>query len=313
LTLNRAEKRLLLTADRPMIPPMEHFKRAVISWVLLLAALLAVGPFCASLIGGLEGSDGGLRVTPITSTTPIHGITMALAGLAGAAVVGVISARLLGIKSGLSMAGLVVAWIAYRTGRPDAMLRRTQDAGLLYQLSLEGLIIGTAGVLLAMLIVRGARHSGGLAAASDKPVPHNHADNPRMGMLAGVGAAVVVAALLGWLLGFETLKLQALGAAVVAGIGAGVAAHLAGTALSPGISARQTVLSAFVAIAVLATVGPVSAFAAGSGGVLKSAYDGSFFGLAAPVPLDWLAGALLGAPIGLGWAGSMIDKRMGTH
>jgi len=39
-----------------------------------------------------------------------------------------------------------------------------------------------------------------------------------------------------------------------------------------------------------------------------AAIGGDLFTLAMPMPLDWLAGAFWGIPIGLSWAESMVEK-----
>ena len=65
-----------------------------------------------------------------------------------------------------------------------------------------------------------------------------------------------------------------------------------------------------LAMTFLAAIGPVASLAFhGSAGVLRAAYSGNYFGLASPLALDWVAGALLGLPLGLSWSGSMIEKR----
>ena len=43
---------------------------------------------------------------------------------------------------------------------------------------------------------------------------------------------------------------------------------------------------------------------------LDYAFANQMLTLANPAPLDWFAGALLGAPIGMSWAGSLVHKRL---
>ena len=66
----------------------------------------------------------------------------------------------------------------------------------------------------------------------------------------------------------------------------------------------------FAAIAILASGSPlIASFIHGSPEQLvRAALAGKLFVLARPLPLDWLAGAFIGAPIGLVWAASMVDK-----
>ena len=64
-----------------------------------------------------------------------------------------------------------------------------------------------------------------------------------------------------------------------------------------------------IPIAVLAIVGPLSGEALASSGVVATTYKGNLFPLANISALDWIAGGLLGIPLGVAWAGSMIEKR----
>jgi hypothetical protein len=46
-----------------------------------------------------------------------------------------------------------------------------------------------------------------------------------------------------------------------------------------------------------------------SGGALDATFGGSLLPLARIVSLDWACGLMLGVPVGLGWAGAMLDER----
>jgi hypothetical protein len=61
---------------------------------------------------------------------------------------------------------------------------------------------------------------------------------------------------------------------------------------------------------VLAIVGPISGAIAQSSTIVADMYAGNLMPLAAPLPLDWVAGFFVGVPMGLGWAASMIEKRL---
>jgi hypothetical protein len=71
------------------------------------------------------------------------------------------------------------------------------------------------------------------------------------------------------------------------------------------------VLAFFGAMAILGVAGPVVAavLPGGNGGVVRASYAGTLFPLGLSMPLDWLAGAFLGIPMGLSWAGSMTEMK----
>jgi hypothetical protein len=43
--------------------------------------------------------------------------------------------------------------------------------------------------------------------------------------------------------------------------------------------------------------------------IMDATFGGSLLPLARIVSLDWACGLMLGVPVGLGWAGAMLDER----
>lgn len=276
--------------------------KAVLYWVVMSLAALAVGPAAGALIGGLRAADGAGNVTPLTSSAPVLGLGAGAAALVIAIVASVISARLLGARAAMTVAGIVVAWVAVRTGMPDVLVRRTHGSGVVWPLSIEGLIFGVLAVIGAGLVLR-----TGTRPSDEEPM---FGPGGLKALGAGALAAVPIGGVIVYFVAFETLKLQTIFAASFAGVGAGAAASLVCSALSTDRSPTRATLAAFLGMAILAAVGPISVLAVNStpGALLKSAYAGSYFPLAAPLAFDWIAGAFLGVPIGIGWAGSMLEK-----
>ena len=69
-------------------------------------------------------------------------------------------------------------------------------------------------------------------------------------------------------------------------------------------------LAAYASVVLLGVVGPLTSLITPGAAALPTAVlNDSFFGPARLLPLDWLTGALLGVPVGLTWAGSMLDRR----
>jgi len=124
------------------------------------------------------------------------------------------------------------------------------------------------------------------------------------GGLAVLPVAIIAGAAAGWFIGVNPHKGQAVFAAIAAGVIGGAAGRL--------VDFEVSLPSLMLPIVVLAVLGPLSGYAmAGGGGaqVVQAAYKGTLFPLANITALDWIAGALLGIPMGVAWAGSMTEKK----
>jgi hypothetical protein len=78
------------------------------------------------------------------------------------------------------------------------------------------------------------------------------------------------------------------------------------------IASQQITGAVFIAaVAVLGIAGPAIAMMIHKTpmGAVHAAQAGKLFFLARPLPLDLVAGAFVGTPFGLVWAGSMIDRK----
>jgi hypothetical protein len=66
----------------------------------------------------------------------------------------------------------------------------------------------------------------------------------------------------------------------------------------------------FAGVMLTSVIGPIGAVLLHPAGVgpAQAALAGTLFPLARPMPLDYLAGALIGLPLGLWWAGSMLER-----
>jgi hypothetical protein len=126
--------------------------------------------------------------------------------------------------------------------------------------------------------------------------------------VAGVCVVVGAAAcgVIAWICASTMLKGQAVFAAFVGAIAAGVAAQFAASSMR----GHATPVSVVVSMLIPAIVGPLLASQLNDGEVVAQTYANTIVPLARVMPLDWAAGALLGAPIGLGWAGAMVDARV---
>ncbi len=276
---------------------------AAVRYGIPMLALFGAGPLAGYLTASLRTPDAGKGASLLITATPMQGIIAGVVAMGLALGVGALGARLVGRRAGMFSAGLVLAWAAMNTGRVDTILGRTQSGASLQTIALEGVLVGAMGLAVVLVIFMiPERHLG------TKAAPHQHVLPPEPTKLLdatapiALAAAAVAGAVSCWVIAQSTLKGQTFAAATIAGVFAAAAGRVASQRVSPAI---------FVAgIAILASVSPALATVvhSGSDGVLRAAIAGRLFALARPLPLDWLAGAFLGVPIGLTWAGSMLEK-----
>lgn len=281
-------------------------RQGIIRWTIYLLCLMVIGPIAGSMTGALRAVDGGPGATPLVSANPTAGMLAALVAIGLAFAVGAFTARLLGVAPGMTSAGLVLAWATWRTGTVDDLIRTAHSGGPFTRLALEGLIFGVVGaVITAVLWAIGRRHQEpGHRADLNEPAARalGRFFSAKAG-LAALAVAVIAGGVGAWFIGVTPLKGQALAAAIAAATLAAAAGRL--------VEFTAPIPALFLAVAALAVLGPLSGIATvGTGvGAVQEAYRGSLFPLAVICPLDWIAGGLLGIPMGVAWAGSMIEKR----
>ena len=278
----------------------------ILKWIVVLLALFAVGPFAASIVAPLRLPDGSHAASLLTDGSIIHGLTAGAIVLALAATMGLVAGRLIARDMGLTVAGLIVAWAAWRFSTVDRAISRIGNGDFLTTLAIEGLILGLLGTTIAVAIGLTSREKQPKAAvvgafledqSPGAPIPITNL------VLAGAVGAVVAAAAV-WIVAVEALKGQSVMAAVIGGIACGAGAQLAATMHR----IRLGILVPTLAMAVLATLSPLITISKLGVHATATATEGNLFALGRLGPLDWLAGALLGVPVGLAWANSMLEK-----
>jgi hypothetical protein len=295
-------------------------KAGIIRWSFYLAALLVLGPLAAGLLGRLRAPDGGPDFSPLVSMTPGEGLLYAFLALLIAAIVAFPTARICGLRPGLTAAGLVMAWAAWQTGTVEGMIRTAQSGGPLVTQAIEGAVLAGLGLLLTVGLSIAAIHEFPTGRRPHPTQAESAAADPNTRGASGIGATII---------GLFTGKggLLAIPAAVVAGgivaalvaatglkgqaVMAAVFGSLAAAAVARLVDIRASYPQMFLAVLTLAVVGPLTGLAAGAGpAVVRASYAGELFPLAHIAAMDWLAGGLLGLPLGAAWASSMVEKRL---
>lgn len=270
----------------------------IVRWTIYLAAALAVGPLAGALTGWLRAPDGSGFATPLVSTAPLVGLAAGLLAAMLALAAGFIATRHMGSRAGMLTAGLVLAWAAWRTGTVDQIIRANDSGAVLWRLAAEGAIFGAVAVALSFalqVVERLEREDSPVNAGASAPGRWRASAAP-------VAAGVLAGAVAAWFVAQTPLKGQTIAAAIISSVFGAAAARL--------VDVRAPLATLAVPVAVLAVLGPLSGVVVGaSPTVLVAGRNGTLFPLANILPLDWIAGGMLGIPLGVAWASSLIDKR----
>ncbi len=276
---------------------------AVVRWSLFIFGLLALGPVAGWLTGALRAGDGFSHVEPILAESGgAAGVLRAAVGIALAMGFGALVARMTSTRWGYFCAGAVLAWLAAGSGRIDEVLRVSPDRAQFGLIALEGALLGA-------LVCAGAFGVGiaGRQGQRLDSVPHGHredrhdpAGDDRAMMLQRAGISVVVcvvaSVLVSYVAAVSTLKGQTIAAAMLAAIVAGVL-----TGLLHKQSQGWVLAAGFGIVAALAPAAALLLEPGAPSALLLRANSMELLAPARVMPLDWLAGAMLGLPIGAKW------------
>ncbi|MCB9844624.1 MAG: hypothetical protein H6811_01360 [Phycisphaeraceae bacterium] len=297
-----------------MTEPKQTPARLALRWTLTLGALFVMGPVAGMAVHAMKAPDGTHNASPLASGSPGAGV-LALALVAGlTALVGAASGRFFGPRIGLRNAGFVAAWAAWSSGEVHEILRSARSGGPMSGIAIEAAVVAVLLIAATVATLLASRAPAETAETRELPVGPDGLTRALRSMgsvaaLAGLVGALGLGYALAWLVALESLKGQAVFAAIFAGIGAGVGARL-GAALADS-GHQPAPLLPVLAIALLAIAGSILPLATLSGpdAILSHALAGTLHPLSRVMPLDWMAGGLLGVPIGLGWAGAMMDSQ----
>lgn len=296
-----------MNQESPTLPTL------ILRWALPIGALILIGPIAGMLTAGLRGSDGGFHATPLVSDAPIPGLFIGVIAVLISVGYGLIAARLLDPRAGFLCAGLTLAWAAWQTGRADEMSRwldaaSTDVSAMMIRFAVEVILLGVVVVLGAGLIQAvGSRSDEAFAPRYAKVMASSALGKATwagigVGVPAGLAAAFVIA------------RSPAEGQILMAGVCGGIAAAAAARLVSAGMDHDLGVVAPFWSVIAAGVVAPVAALVMHGARIddeIIRGYEGGFFAPALVVPMSWLAGALLGVPIGSRWVQASIDKRLG--
>ena len=265
-------------------------KKSLLRWTCIGVSALVVGPLVGALISTVRGVDGSDVATALVSSSPGWGLIATLLGVLLAGVAGIIAAVLVGARDGMFCMGVSLAWGAWHSGHFKELARAVDLHDPLSRLAVGGLVIGLVTAIVGVAIVW---IGGGEIEDESETLLSRQS-------LIGVGAMVVVGGLVAWGVARTGLVGQTFAAAACGGLFGGLAARVIGH----GCSGRALM----AAIPVLATAAPLLAMAQLGGSFGATVYADALPGLGRIMPLDWASGLLVGLPLGLSWAASIVEQ-----
>lgn len=270
-------------------------RKVVLENVALLGGLFVLGPLAGVLLLSQRGPDGSSHFSGLVSEQPAVTLLLMLVLIVVVGVLGAVFGRAVNRGVGLSFVGFTLLVAAWYTGDIDHLLRASPQSGTFVRLAIEGAFLAVAALIaLGINLVATQSAAGELRSeVTSKGLP--------LAIAGGVvGACVGV-----WYGAFDLSRGQALLACVVGGVLAGAFGRLAGASAD----ARSGLVGAFAAMMVMAIVGPIVGMIMDGSNILSAVVRSELVFVARPQPLDWVAGAFLGVPWGVAWAGAMADHK----
>lgn len=272
--------------------------KATLRWTFLLAALFVLGPLAYAATHHLRDASLGHATTLLVGGSLSAGLLAGLIVFALAAGAGALGARFFALPAGLTGAGFILVWGAWGLGTLDAIVRRTRESSDLPILAFEGLLVMSIAILVGWGLER--------IAPPPDPVDDSRSTPPNAKIIAASSAAcAVVGGLAVWIFCVTTLKGQTVASAAIAGLLGAAAAQLVAAFMGSSIG----VIPPMIGMAIIALAGPLSARAMHGSEFVQAVFNAGVLPLAKPLSLDWAAGAMIGIPIGLSWAGSMLERK----
>lgn len=297
--------------SHPREPEGIDVRLSTIRWTLSLTSLLVAGPIAAGLVAGVRGPDGGPEASLFTGESLGPGLIALVVSFALAAVLGVVSARFAGPRSGLRNAGFVIAWASFATGEVDRIIIIADSAGPFRAIAVEGVVVGLLGLVLCGLILLASRPTAHveLRDFGDGDTKPWQGSLSLAGLVAFAASAIIAVVVGGYLAFDESMRGQAILAACVGGLLAGLVGRLAGSAIDA--SGPPPALACMAGLLAAGVIAPwLPGFMTGdSNAIVEAARSGTLPSAAHVLPLDWLAGTLIGVQIGMVWAGGSLEQQ----
>lgn len=268
-------------------------------WIAAVLSVVLVAPICHLLVGLMPAADGGPGLSAILSPSQPLALAAGIFGVVLAAVGGCVGARFCGPRVGLFVMGLPLIWMALLMGRVRDVIISQADTvaagGAMWVLAIETGVYALLALAAALAIMR----------CSPDWTRRDVSDPRNLSSVVGGAAAFVVTGVVVWIIARSDLPGQVIAACWIGSIfGA-----MAGRVVMPDASTVGLLAGALLVGVVGHAVGAVM-----QGGEAVTAADaGTLWGLSRPLPLVYVAAALVGVPGGSAWGKSLIGHAHRDH
>jgi hypothetical protein len=271
----------------------------VLVYALTGLAMFVFGPLAFVLASSINDPSGGKGTSILLSSSLVLSLAkcMGMFGIAG--VLAALSAKLVSLRAGLFNAGIVMWWAAAGLGNMQAIFRTDPNiaGNMLVTLALEA---GVLMVLTLAMVVVASKMAKPEVVAEGSPVLD--APEPTLADAALCAALCAGACVIGVFLAAQSAAINQVLASGV--LGAAIGATVAGV-----IRLRAPMWSLVAGVMLVAIVAPLWARSMVGPRVFESLINGTFPAIARVTPMAYVAGALVGTPMGMMWARGLSDRR----
>jgi hypothetical protein len=265
--------------------------QAIKRYLLLIVGVVLCSLLCSFALPWWLTARGSTGPTVLQSQSPVVSMLVTVLCFAAATAVALVVGRLINAVVGLFVLGSGVFFLAMQLANVQELAFAGGSMTLLaIETALGGVLVLAASVV--MFAVAGP--------LPDIEPEHTSAECPSPwspdGLAAAAAALLVLPAV--WFVAKSTMKGQVIGAVFAGALLAGLIGRLVRPHVQPVVLFAAPVF-----------VGALGHLAAGimTKTPLSDAYvDGTLVPLALPMPIDYVAGSLLGVAMGRGWAKSFL-------
>ena len=260
-------------------------------WTLFIVGFVLVTLAFHSGGATLRSGTGGLGPTIFQAASPSAAIVAMVAAIVVSALIAVGIARLVTPLSGLAIVGAGLGWWSLNLEG----MRGVVSEGSMPLLAADGMAWALVVLVLGWLVIQFGQPVSGVKpeVEHEPPDPLLSPDAVRI-LVCGLAAIPVV-----WIVAVNDLRGQALCAAILGGLAAGIAGRLFSPHVQPVILPAAVVLAGTLAMWVVGMMLPEDVAVAWARGDIPNVIRLS--------PIDWAVGGLLGVPMGFKWGDSFLN------
>jgi hypothetical protein len=259
----------------------------------IFIGLVICGAICAQAAPFMVSPRGAIGPTVLQAQTPVAAALAVVICLAVATAIAALIGRYTNAAIGTFVLGGGLYALAYQTATVEELAFSGGSLGLVtIETALWGVLV--AGAVLLIYRVSGPLPDVYPTPAGDRPSAFTSRD---AGMTALCGVLVLPAV---WLIAQSPMKGQMVAAVLCGALLASLAARL----LAPHV---QPIVVAFIPMA-FGVVGHVIGMLQLDGTLADAIVADTVPGLSMPMPIDYACGVLIGGPIGLNWAKSLLHQ-----